>query len=469
MSTAPVIERYWNCLDSASKLAFLREFMSIWVTHRYAMPLQTAEKVLRLIDSGQLRLLRTKKEGRAYWDNGSFAIPIESGTLRVHCLIEAIGLEYDAHRVKSPLIQNSLSRGILKAHPAGGFHVDFQTLEAQKGLYVLGSMTRGVHFYCTAIDRNAVHAERLADGILGLRPRKPLHIALFVGTDLFSHLMASQLVPRLLAAGHMPFLYLSVHKGSQRPQLFELRELAFYERHLLQAHIIPHCGSDFAAAGPCMTVQQLRSRYGVLVESVPDVNDPAFVRSLATHHIDLGFSLRCYQRFKTDIIPYFHSRKRLLNLHPGTLPAYRGVMTTVRAMANRETTFGYSLHFINLNWDAGGLLAVREHLIDYSKAMLDFMHDVWRMGVDMAAEMTDKIARGEHVKAIPQDEKKSGYYTFPTKEELARYRAKGVRLVDAKGVEELVGRSFAPASGAEELRRVIGNAAKAWYEANEEK
>ena len=80
MSTAPVIERYCNCLDSASKLTFLREFMSIWVTHRHAMPLQTAEKVLRLIDSGQLRLLRTKKEGWAYWDNGSS--PFQSNLAR---------------------------------------------------------------------------------------------------------------------------------------------------------------------------------------------------------------------------------------------------------------------------------------------------------------------------------------------------------------------------------------------------
>ena len=186
-------------------------------------------------------------------------------------------------------------------------------------------MTRGVHLYCTAIDRNAVHAERLADGILRLRPRKPLHVAFFVGIDLFSRLMASQLVPRLLAAGHMPFLYLPVHKGSQRPQLFELRELAFYARHLLQAHIIPHSGSDFAAAGPCMTVQQLRARYGVLVESVPDVNDPAFVRSLATHHIDLGFSLRCYQRFKTDALG-----GALCHLHGPHDAARRGAHTVLR-------------------------------------------------------------------------------------------------------------------------------------------
>lgn len=79
--------------------------------------------------------------------------------------------------------------------------------------------------------------------------------------------------------------------------------------------------------------------HGILVQNVPNVNEPSFLGIWQRNHIDLGISIRCYQKFGKRIIQHFATpdgASKLLNLHPGSLAQYRGVMTTIRAMSNGD-------------------------------------------------------------------------------------------------------------------------------------
>ncbi|KAE8394120.1 FAD-NAD(P)-binding-domain-containing protein [Aspergillus alliaceus] len=461
--TAPVIERYWNSLSTKSQQLFMDKFFSPWMRYRHGMPVSNAQKILKLLQKGQLQVVQGD---RVHWD-GTFRAQTSIGLLEAPYVIEATGQECQLDRIESPLIQSAVEKGLLTPHPAGGVAVDFNSLRASEGLYAIGSLTRGTHFYVSAIDRVAAHAARIADAVTQEPIARPLHIAIFLGSDLFSHLMASTLVPQLLAAGHTPFVFLPVHKANRKTTPpFELRELAFFERELLQKHVIPYFKIDEPQGAAHMTVEQMKSAYGILVQEVPNVNSASFINSLRKHHIDVGLSLRCYQRFKTDIIRYFSRPRRLLNLHPGTLPAYRGVMTTVRAMKNKETHFGYSLHDIDEEWDAGDLVEIRKHPIDYSKSMLHFMNDVYGMGAKLAADVCDKIARGKELPNVPQKAEESGYYTFPTKEDLEGYRQDGIRLVDAESIVNVIVESFAPLEKQEKFRAHIEEVVQEWYEQN---
>ncbi len=91
----------------------------------------------------------------------------------------------------------------------------------------------------------------------------------------------------------------------------------------------------------------MRSHYDIIVHTITNINEPSFLTTLRTHHIDAGISLRCYQRFRPDIINFFSQSRLSLKLHPDVLPQYRGVMTDVRAIVNGERGFEYSLHYIN--------------------------------------------------------------------------------------------------------------------------
>ncbi|KAL9068619.1 MAG: hypothetical protein Q9161_006057 [Pseudevernia consocians] len=326
-------------------------------------------------------------------------------------------------KATTPVIERISSPNILTPHPAGGISVNFSTLLASKNIHVIGSMTRGTHFFTNAVDRNATHASRIADSIAALPPRRPLHLAFFVGSDLFSHLMLSKLVPRLVAQGYTPFIFLPAVKVNKK----------------------------------------IRAHYGIFVQRVKNVNDPSFLETLRKHHIDAGFSLRCYQRFGEDKIDHFAAPRALLNFHPDTLPSYRGLLTAIRAMANKEPSFGHSLHHISSPYDAGPAIDVRTAPIDYEKSMLHYMNEVYPVGVDMVLDAVDNLARGKNMPAIEQDEAKSRYYTFPTEEALEVVRKRGVRLVDAEAMEEVLVDSFAGDGGQDAVRGLVREAVREWY------
>ena len=50
-------------------------------------------------------------------------------------------------------------------------------------------------------------------------------------------------------------------------------------------------------------------------------------------------------------------RGRLLNIHPSLLPAYRGLKTHARAIADGATEHGASVHFVSPELDAGAVIA----------------------------------------------------------------------------------------------------------------
>ncbi|KAE8155352.1 hypothetical protein BDV25DRAFT_135100 [Aspergillus avenaceus] len=463
-ATAPVIERYWRCLSTKSQELFMEQFFGPWNRYCHGMPVTTAEKALELMEKSQLRVVQGDW---VQWD-GIFKAQTSVGLLEVSHVIEATGQECRIDHIESPLIHSAVKKGFLAPHPAGGVKVDFNSLRATPGLHVMGSLTRGTHFHTIDIDRAVAHAARVADAVTQEPLARSLHIAIFLGSDLFSHLMASQLVPQLLAAGHMPFIFLPEHKGGRKVPPFELRELGFLERELLQKHVIPYFKDQHPEGASHMTVAQMTSAYGILVQEVPNVNSASFINCLREYHIDMGLSLRCYQRFKSDIIRYLSGPRRLLNLHPGILPAYRGVMTTIRAMGDRETHFGYTLHNVDEDFDSGDVVDIRKHPIDYSKSMLHFMNDVYGIGVEMVADAIDHIARGKDLPRLPQNAEDSRYYSFPTKEDFEQYRRDGVRLVDAESIVKVIVESFAPPTQQDAFRVYIQDVVQSWYQENQD-
>ena len=59
--------------------------------------------------------------------------------------------------------------------------------------------------------------------------------------------MLSKLIPSLIAQGHVTFMFLPRHKSKKKsnaPMAFDLHELAFFERKLLQEHIMQFLGSS---------------------------------------------------------------------------------------------------------------------------------------------------------------------------------------------------------------------------------
>lgn len=109
-----------------------------------------------------------------------------------------------------------------------------------------------MHFDTVAIDRTVAHAVRVADSLVGLAPRRPLHVALFVGRDVAAHLMVSEVVPRLIALEHFPFIFLEDGDVGVHGE-----ELRFWREGLLQEAVIPYLGLKSTNGGKCLTPLQV--------------------------------------------------------------------------------------------------------------------------------------------------------------------------------------------------------------------
>ncbi|KAF8864895.1 hypothetical protein BDZ45DRAFT_684868 [Acephala macrosclerotiorum] len=406
-ATKALVERYWHVLTPDEKVEFLRDNESKWMTYRHAIPVENARKILAGLQKGQLILLQGED---VEWIDDCFTLKSNNQEYKAKYLIESLGQEYNTMKINSPLLQSLIKSGQLSPHSLGGVDVDFNTLKATEGMYVIGSLTKGVHFYTSAIDRNVAHAARIADSIVGLPFRRSLHIALFVGTDVFSNLVLSRLVPELLGQGHLPFVILPTDNVHEYPakKPFKLAELAFWERDVLQKVVIPFVGSS-QGTSEFMSAEQMKEKYAIMVERVKDVSSSHCHSLLKDNYIDIGVNIRSYQEFDCSGV--------LLDLEAGFLP-------TLRAMMTGKANATYTLHHM----DGGEIVSVQNPAIDYRLDILRNIQDNYGKGVEMVLAAVEKLARGGGLSGeggvVITDS------AFPTKEDVDVCVEKGILLAD---------------------------------------
>jgi phosphoribosylglycinamide formyltransferase-1 len=83
--------------------------------------------------------------------------------------------------------------------------------------------------------------------------------------------------------------------------------------------------------------------------------DTAVNAALAAHSIDL-VALTGFMRIMTPVLidPW---RDRMLSIHPSLLPAYRGLNTHARALADGVKIHGCTVHYVRHEVDTGPILA----------------------------------------------------------------------------------------------------------------
>lgn len=177
-----VVGELWNELSIEARQVFDTHYRTLWNIYDYPMPVQNAERVLKALESGQLKIVSGFRDIQYDTVNGEFVLQCVKSdcndtdikTHRGPYVINAVGNGLDLTRIQSPLIQNALMRGIITPHLLGGVDVDFETGGVKDGhghysqrLFAIGSLTRGVHFYTNSIQENAKAARNAAIRVAG--------------------------------------------------------------------------------------------------------------------------------------------------------------------------------------------------------------------------------------------------------------------------------------------------------------
>ncbi|PYI21018.1 FAD/NAD(P)-binding domain-containing protein [Aspergillus violaceofuscus CBS 115571] len=459
--TAPVIERYWSCLPVASQKLFLDKFFSPWMRYRHGMPIQNAQKILDLMEKSQLNVVAGE---RVDWDPKKkvFVATTSSGLIEAPYVVEATGQECHLDRISSPLIRSLVTKGLFKPHPTGGVDVNFDTFEAAPGLYIMGTLTRGKHFYVSAIDRVAAHAARIADALTQDPRAKSLHVAILLGSDFLSHIIASGLIPKLLSQGHMPFIFICPEEqGSTtlRGSSLARRESHFFEVELMRDHFQPFLQAQNLKDRRCMTIEQMKSTYGLFVQDISSVDDKTFLNTLKHHFIDVGLSLRGSDRARKIAGSHFSSESGyLLNLKPTFRRASNG-------RASRKTPICYQITVVSEAEDLIELSETHYKSIDLLQDSDDSKDHAFDQVVQAVLQVIESLSRG---KGLPTTESTRKHFTGKHSRGLSHDEAS---VWSQDFVVSTLVDSFASPGKKQELSAYLDEVVRTWYaeQANAEK
>lgn len=135
----------------------------------------------------------------------------------------------------------------------------------------------------------------------------------------------------------------------------------------------------------------------------PDVEDPAFVERLRQSEIDLVVSWFWTTRLPSQVIA--SARWGGINAHPSLLPRHRGPDPTYWAIASGDLVTGVTIHRLADDYDTGPILATESLAIEPELDALALARALDRPSLRLIRSVVDRIARGEVVPELPQDER----------------------------------------------------------------
>jgi len=100
--------------------------------------------------------------------------------------------------------------------------------------------------------------------------------------------------------------------------------------------------------------------------------------------------------------------RKIINLHGGKVPDYRGASVIPWAIINGETNAGCSILYVNEGIDTGNILASQEYSIHYGEEINDVVSKTLEIFPKILEEAIQKFSQGD--KGIPQLTKGQYYH-----------------------------------------------------------
>lgn len=170
-------------------------------------------------------------------------------------------------------------------------------------------------------------------------------------------------------------------------------------------------------------VRELARLYGTPVISTHDPNSDAVVAQIQAFRPDLILSFYFDHVVKQPLIDL--PAAGVINVHTGILPDNRGPFPNIWAVINGCAEVGASIHYINdERLDAGPIIKVERIKRDANESVLALDCRLVRLAAGLAIDAIADIESGA-VHAQVQDENAGAYYSYPTRQDLRRFRRRG--------------------------------------------
>lgn len=193
------------------------------------------------------------------------------------------------------------------------------------------------------------------------------------------------------------------------------------------------CATDLAdLLAQKRSVRRRSVRHGIPLLATRDINAAAGVAFVGGLRPDLLLSGFFNQRLAPQLcrVP----TRGAVNIHPGALPAFRGVDPVFHAMQQGSGEFEVSVHRVVEALDAGPVLA-RRRLSGRGGSLLSLTAQLFCAGADLTIENLARISSG-----YPGEvQTGSGRYdSWPTPEAVRDFAASGKALVRGTDLRQIV-------------------------------
>lgn len=161
---------------------------------------------------------------------------------------------------------------------------------------------------------------------------------------------------------------------------------------------------------------------------VQNVNAPEFLERVRKMNLDLIVSVAVSEKFRPELLAI--PRYGGINVHNARLPKNRGMMPNFWSLYRYDTEpiSAITVHRMNENLDDGPIILQEEFRLDPTESLHDLIIRTKRLSADV---MLNAILM--HREGLPpsqrNDSSQATYNRFPTKEDVRRFRAKGLKLL----------------------------------------
>lgn len=259
-----------------------------------------------------------------------------------------------------------------------------------------------------------------------------MRVALCVKRDIFGVIAARRFLAALGGAAEVD-VFCSTRIRAAENDVDGLRLMGALERDVPIGTLHAATVDEWAGAPSCLRPDAW--------QPLPDLAREGGARTLLARRPDMVVSMRfslIFPRRVIDAVPM-----GIVNVHPGPLPAYRGLFAPFWQVLHGETRLRASLHQVDAGIDTGPLVA--EHAIprDDARCLLWHIAELYRGGAVLAAEAVRAAAAGEPLRVRLQPEG-GRYCRMPDAADFAAFARGAMPLVSAADYLALLAEALLP-------------------------
>jgi methionyl-tRNA formyltransferase len=173
------------------------------------------------------------------------------------------------------------------------------------------------------------------------------------------------------------------------------------------------------------SVKAIARQHGLRLLTPESVNAPDFLGQLREIDPDLVISVSCPQIFGRELLGV--PRHGCINVHSALLPHYRGMLPTFWVLAEGEERTGVTVHYMSPGIDGGDILGQTSISIAREETLRSLMRKCKTAAADLVLETVRRFRAGE-VRTLPNPPDEGSYFSFPTRDDVMRFKARGRTL-----------------------------------------